>query len=128
MKGNSKFISILAFISLLTLVGIFVTGQLKNRQKSKENNSNNQNVLGETFESLADPNSFSGIKNSVQGSVQHTLDNTRDILSQKVVETEKVILESINKQLTTLTKSQVESVKIQICRDLGVLPTITANP
>lgn len=127
MKGNnSSFLIILAVISILALSGIFVMGITK--KKSNQPDINKSNVLGDTIASVKSGSSFGNIKDSVQNTINSTIDTTKVMFTAKMTEAEKTVIESLNREVTNLTKSQVETLKIQICRDLGVLPTFTPTP
>lgn len=114
MKNNKKpaLFLVLAMICLLAIGGVLASGIIKNRPKEDIEKESNPQILGEATQDI---NQF----------VQNTVQNTKEKVVEKVKEAETIILETINKEVQNLTQSQIDALKLQICRDLGV---ITAAP
>lgn len=108
-KKKSGLLLLLSIVSLLGVGTIFLTGLLKNNPKnSTKKDSNNAAVLGEK---TADINRI----------VSDTLQSTKDTVSQKTAEVQKTIVNNIEKEVSNLAESQIETLKLQICRDWGLV-------
>lgn len=124
-QQKSALLTGLAIIVLLAIGAILVMSILKNRSKNEDKNKKDSTVLGETTTIEATPTPFVDVNQLVQSTYQ----TTKDTLSQKVVEVQKTITSDIEKEITNLTQSQVETLKLQICRDWGVVTIVpTKNP
>lgn len=117
MKGQkSILLFILAIVSLLGIGGILLTGILKSKPKEVKN-TNDQKVLGEEISSKLTPTSAIDVNKFVQDTFQ----NTKEVAGQKMVEVQKTILNTVEKEVSSLAQSQVDALKHQICRDWGVI-------
>lgn len=123
MKGKrSAILFFLVIFSLVAIGAIIATGILKSRLSTNEKKIKDSTILGEMTQSQTSPTTTI-INNRF---VQETLQNTKETLSQKATEMEKSIVKTVEKEITNLTQSQIDSLKLQICRDWGVvtpLPT-----
>ncbi len=119
MKKKSRNILLgLVILSLLFIGGVVTTSFLKSKPQEKTISPDGNNVLGQTTQLISTaPTVLDNVNNLIQSSLQ----NTKEIVSQKVVEAEKTILTTINKEISTMTQTQVDNLKWQICRDLGVV-------
>jgi hypothetical protein len=124
---NSLYL-LLTIFSLLLLGGVFLAGIMKKNQEKSASLPPGASILGESIEKIAAPANFSELKQDVQGSLESTLNNTKDSLAQRAVEVEKQIMDNFRKEITNMTRAQVDSLKIQLCTDLGVLPSATPTP
>lgn len=125
-KSKKTLLSILAISCLLVIGGVLTIGMLKNHLKRAKKEDGLQ-ILGETTQLTNTPNLPSS--EDVNQFVQETLESAKEKVVEKVKEAEKTILETINKEVENLTQSQIEALKLQICRDLGVITTApTKNP
>lgn len=117
-KQASVILFLLAIFCLLAIGTILASGILNNKTQQKEGAKRqiDTNVLGELIEPQI-TTATTQINRFIQGPLQET----KETLTQKLVETEKEIVNNIQKEITTLTQSQIDSLKIQICRDLGVI-------
>lgn len=118
MKGRRTLLTIIAIVSLATIGVVLSKGFLQNKPKEFQRNfqrNNIENVLGEQFTNDA--------QHFVQTTLENTLASTRETLSQKTAEIEQQILTQVQKEITTLSENQINALKTQICRDLGVLPS-----
>lgn len=88
----------------------------KTQQKGETKGQIDANVLGELIEPQ-----ITTAATQINRFIQGPLEETKETLSQKLVEMEKEIVNNIQKEITTLSQSQIDSLKIQICRDLGVV-------
>lgn len=124
-KNRAAILTALSIILLFSIIGISFFGFLKKKKSDLLNNFGGNNVLGETVQSL----SSSEIIPNVNNVVQNTVDATKETVTQKFTEVEKTVITTINREIANLTKSQVDALKIQICKDLGVIPsTPSATP
>lgn len=126
MKGQkSRIIFILALLSLAGIGTILTVSYFRKQTPPAGPVPSLQNILGDTIENNIAPTSVAGINRIVQDS----LTNTREVLSEKLMQVEKTILEEVNKEVQNLTQSQVTALKVQICKDWGVIETTpTPNP
>jgi hypothetical protein len=124
-QQKSALLAGLAIIVLLAIGAILVMSILKNRSKNEDKNKKDSTVLGETTTIEATPTPFVDVNQLLQSTYQ----TTKDTVSQKVVEVQKTITADIEKEITNLTQSQVETLKLQICRDWGVVTIVpTKSP
>lgn len=121
-KQKSTLFFILAVISLLGIGGIYFTGLFKNKPK-ESTKSENPNILGQDTMSKVFPTSSLDVNKFIQDTVK----NTQDAASQKVSEIQKSVVTTLEKEITTLTQSQVDNLKVQICRDWGVISVTPTN-
>lgn len=107
-KQQTGLLLLLSIISLLGIGTVFVSGFLKNNPKNSTNqNTNNSSVLGEK---TADVNRV----------VSDALQYTKDTVSQQTTEIQKTIVNNVEKEVSNLAQSQVDALKLQICRDWGL--------
>ncbi len=131
MKNNNiTILSTLALIFLLT-IGIIMAIKFP-RGKVANNNENRQGASTEVLGEFTGPTGeFSPTPFNINQFVQNSLQNTKETVlhtaTEKVTELEKTIINTINNEVANLSKSQIEALKLQICKDLGVI-TITPNP
>lgn len=78
-------------------------------------------VLGESIQSLDELN----VNNPVNQFVQNTMEGARESISLKAADLEKSIVASVEKEIANITKSQLDALKLQICRDWGVVSVST---
>ena len=126
-KNNITILSTLALIFLIT-IGIvmvisFPKGKGINNSEAKKVTSSG--ILGEFTgpEDTPSPTPFN-LNQFVQNSLQNTKETVLHTATEKVTEIEKVVINTINKEISALSQSQIEALKLQICKDLGVI-TIT---
>ena len=112
MKSRTSEIGVaLALICLIILGAILGGAILKNKSAEPKKPSSGLMVLGD--------------KSEIDSFVKNTLEDTKENLSVKAIEVQKNIVATLEKEVSQLTQSQIEAVKVQICRDWGV---ITPNP
>lgn len=118
-RQKSGLLLLLVIISLLAIGGILFTGILKNKPKNDIKKDNNPTVLGENIisETTKLPSSV-----DVDRLVSDVIQSTKDTVSQKTAEIQKSVITNIEKEITNLTQSQIDTLKLQICRDWGVVP------
>lgn len=130
-KRSPAFLKILAFISLGVIGGMFLRDFIKNKTQAKTEYTDSSSVLGESTENSPTSSplfSLEGFNNTFKDKIVETKNEVKNVVGSKIAETEKTVLENIQKEVSSLTETQVQSLKIQICRDLGVLPTLTPKP
>lgn len=115
-KQKSVLVLILAVLSLIGIGIIYLTGLFKDKPKETPK-SESPNVLGELIESKISPSASADFNHFIQ----ETVKNTQDAATAKVSEVQKTLVTTIEKEISTLTTSQVDALKIQICRDWGVV-------
>lgn len=115
-KRTSKLLITVAVLSLIVIGAVIASGLSKkfNSKKTSDELQNN-NVLGQLTQSLNN----SSLLNT--NTVSNTIESTKETVSQKANEVEKEILKTVEMQITTLTQSQIQSVKQQICTDWGII-------
>lgn len=120
MKGQkSILVFILAILSLITIGGVFASGILKRKPKPDIKKEEPPSVLGEIVEPSITPTP--ALK--VDQIVKTTFDEAKEGALQKAGEVQKVVVNTLTKEVSQLTQSQIESLKLQICRDWGVVKT-----
>jgi hypothetical protein len=116
---SSKILLALAIVSLLILGGVFVKSALEDKKKPgkdiKEVLGEQSNILQSAATDLASP---------LNSKIQNTIDNAKNVVSGKTVEVEKMIISTLEKEVADFSKNQVDNLKLQICKDWGVI-TIT---
>ncbi len=123
-KRSSKILLAVSIIFLLAIAGIIVSGVLKGRTNTKSESVDYPEVLGQAIESQIIPTA----EESVRGVVQEVWQNSKEEVGQKVETVKNEIMQSVQKEVSSLTQSQIDALKMQICRDLGVLPSVTPTP
>lgn len=123
-RRSSKILLGLSAICLLAIGGIIFSGLLKGKNSQDSKNQFHPEVLGQIVDSQIIPTAESGVK----GVVQEVWQNSKEEVSQKVETVKSEIMQSIQKEVNSLTESQIDALKIQVCRDLGVLPSIPPTP
>jgi len=110
---NFGFPVAIALICLITLGAVLGGAILKNRAKEPIKPKSGLMVLGD--------------KSAIDNFVKDTLEDTRENLSVKAVEVQKNIVAILEREVSELTQSQIEAVKVQICRDWGVITPVPTN-
>lgn len=120
MKGQkSILLFILAIVSLIAIGGVFTTGILKRKPKPEIKKGESPSVLGEIVEPSITPTP--ALK--VDQLVKSTFNEAKEEALQKAGEVQKVVVNTLEKEVGSLAQSQVEALKFQICRDWGVVKT-----
>lgn len=119
---SSKILLTVSIICLLVIAGIIIFGILKNRNNTK--NIDYPEILGRSIDSQIIPTA----EDNVRGVAQQVWRNSKEEVSQRIETVKNEVVQSVQKEVSSLTQSQIETLKLQICRDLGVLPTITPAP
>jgi hypothetical protein len=98
---------------------------LENKQKNDKTGINLKGVLGEQSSILQ--NAASDIASPINLKIQNTLDNAKVAVSEKTIEVEKMIISTLEKEVADFSKSQVDNLKLQICKDWGVISITPAQ-
>ncbi len=123
MKRPSRFLLVLSLVSLAAIGIVLVNGIFRRAKSQKETKKTEANILGETISII--PTQAASFESFVQGA----LDNTTNIVSEKFTQVEQTVLKTVEKEITNLTQSQVDNLKLTICRDWGVITIApTKNP
>lgn len=120
MKDQKSALVLLAVISLIAIVVVVTSGFFKKNNLNNIKKEINAKVLGDTFESQNKEHTPLFDMEKVIGD---TFQNTKDVAGEKVEEVQKTVVTTVEKEISNLTKSQIEALKLQICRDWGVVPT-----
>lgn len=117
-KQASTILFILALICLLAIGTILASGIIKNRSKNQNQAKKpiDSNVLGEIIEQQ-----ISSAPSKINNFFGQPIEETKEVVSQKLTEVEKQVVTNIQKEISSLTASQIDALKLQICRDLGVV-------
>ena len=119
-KKKSVLLFTLAIVSLIAIGGILASGIIKNRQNKNTEKIADPVVLGESItNNTSSPAQM--INNLIEQTLQNAKEQIQGDITQKVTETKEVILTSVEKELSKLTTSQIETIKLQICRDWGIV-------
>jgi uncharacterized protein HemX len=128
-KNQTTILTLLSITLLFVIIGISIFGFLKKKNNDLNNNLGATNVLGEAAQSLSSSSVIPNVNDIVQNTIQNTVNATKETVTQKLSEVEKTIINTINQEVANMTKSQVDALKVQICKDLGVIPsTASATP
>ena len=122
-KDNKRnLLLILAVISLTAIATVMLMGFLQAKKASPASSS--KQVLGDIAQSDNNPSPTSFVKDMVKNTLNNTqtiLEQTKNTVTEKVVEVEKNILQNAKDQLNSLTQSQIKTIQTQICTDWGVV-------
>lgn len=94
-----------------------LTGILKSKPQEVAKKEEKREVLGEEISSSLSPTPVVDLNRFVSDTFQ----NTKDAAGQKVAEVQKTIVNTVEKEVSSLAQSQVDALKLQICRDWGVV-------
>ncbi len=123
-KQKAKILFLLVVFSLLAIGAVVMTGFLKKTPMPNSDSNNSSNVLGENISELTPTPILNGINNILQTNVQNAKDAISQTVTQKMVEVQKSITNTIEQEVAHLTQSQMDALKTQICRDWGVISPI----
>ena len=99
-----------------------ITGEIKRKSQPGKINDSSL-VLGESIQSLDELKE----NNPLNRFVQNTIETTREKVASKASDLEKLIVATVEKEIANITKSQMDALKLQICRDWGVV-SISPSP
>lgn len=116
-RQKQTLLFVLVILSLLAIGGIMFTGILKGKPQETVKKEEKKDVLGEEIASKFSPTPGVDLNRIVSDTYQ----NAKDVAGQKVVEVQKTIVNTVEKEMSTLAQSQVDALKLQICRDWGVV-------
>ena len=123
-KDNKRsLLLILAVISLVAIATVMLMGFLQTK-KASPSLSTSEQVLGEIAQSDNSPSPTSFVKDMVKNTLNNTqtiIENTKNTVTEKVVEVEKNILQNAKDQVNTMTQTQIKAIQTQICTDWGVV-------
>lgn len=123
-KNKITILSTVAIGSLLIIGIVMATGVLKKKSGSWTKMNPAPEILGEFTQTGA---TFTPTPINVNQLVQDSWQSTKEVVlhtaSEKVTEIEKTVVNTVNKEITNLSQSQIDALKLQICRDLGVITT-----
>ncbi|KKS96351.1 MAG: hypothetical protein UV73_C0011G0023 [Candidatus Gottesmanbacteria bacterium GW2011_GWA2_43_14] len=121
-KPKSGFLFLLAVISLTIIFGMVTLGAIKGKYAIKLQRAKGSFVLG-----VSDKLTEAG-KNQLENLMQGAVENASGTLTKKITETEESLKGKLESELSGLAKSQVDQIKLKICRDWGINPQPTAAP
>lgn len=115
MKGQPTLLFLVAVVSLIG-IGIVAGFNFLKANLNVINETKKVNVLGDK---TLDINRF----------FTDTFQSGKEVAGQKVTDVQKNIMSTVEKEVSSLAQSQVDALKLQICRDWGVIPpTPTKTP
>ena len=107
-KQGTKLLLFLGLLSLITIAAVVTLKAVKERSIRKNAPVDITTVLGETVEFPLNPEN----KQKIDQVVQNTIQSTKETVSEKIVEVEKIVTETLEKEISNLTTSQVETLKL----------------
>jgi len=119
--------SILLLLAAASLLAIGIVAVRSFLRKAPTLLKEKTDVLGE----LVKDDISEGISSSVNSLVQKTVNETKTVVSEKVVELEKQFVTTVEKEVANLTASQIQTLKTQICTNWGIVtlaPTSSPTP
>lgn len=123
MKKNASSLLLLIAVFSLGVIGTVVaTSIFKTGKQMLESPSKSKNVLGELTQSIGSPSSLLNT-----ALVSDVIQNTKDTVSQKTSEVEKTIVKTVEKEIATMTQSQIDAIQLQICTQWGVVTVSPTN-
>jgi len=117
-RQKSTLLFVLVILSLLSIGGIMLTSILKSKPQEAVKKEEKKDVLGEEISSKLSPTPVVDLSRFAS----ETFQNTKEQAAQKVFEVQKTIVNTVEKEVSSLAQSQVDALKLQICRDWGVIP------
>ena len=105
-KKKSVILFTLAIVSLIAIGGILASWIIKNRQNKNTEKIADPGVLGESItNNTSSPAQM--INNLIEQTLQNAKEQIQGDITQKVTETKEVILTSVEKELSKLTRSHL---------------------
>lgn len=121
---KSPVLVILAVLSLLGLGGLLLVSIIKHPPSFQLlPKKGGVSVLGESEEPTSGPSPTSILNNFIQS----TLNSTKSVVSEQIAQAEKAAIQTVQEQISTLTKTEVENFKTELCRSLGVITPVPTN-
>jgi len=122
MTKQNRLLILLAFISLIFILGLTVRGLILGKYSIWFRRNQGSFVLGITdkISSVA--------SDKLENMMESTVENASQEITKQLLKTEGTVKEKLEKEISGLAKSQIDAVKFKICRDWGVIPQSTATP
>lgn len=122
MAKQNRLLILLAFISLVFILGLIIRGLILGKYSIWLHRSRGSFVLGITdkISSVA--------SDKLENIMESTAENASREISKQLSKTEGRVKEKLEKEISGLAKSQIDAVKFKVCRDWGVIPQSTAAP
>ncbi|OGG17044.1 hypothetical protein A3D78_00160 [Candidatus Gottesmanbacteria bacterium RIFCSPHIGHO2_02_FULL_39_14] len=120
---NSKLL-FLGVISLIIIFGIILIGTLSGRYTFWLKRWKGSVVLG-----ISDKLPLKTTEN-IEQLLEGVVSKTQEEVAKRVIESQAKIKTSLEKEISSMTRSQVEAFQLKICRDWGVIslsPTPTGS-
>lgn len=119
----------LAILFLVAIAAVVVAGIIKNKPKIGNILPNANQILGQEIVTSPAITLTPFIQTIIANTLENTKDTATQIATEKIIEVKNSVIETVNKEVTKLSTSQVEALKYQICRDWGVTTiSPTSNP
>ena len=115
----SKVIFTVVGLCLIILFVIFISGWVKKITTIDKEDLGS--VLGEKFSVESNLRGTPVVEEYIKKAFQDTLNNTKETVSGKASEIEKEVIKVIEKEISSLSTSQIDALKVHICEDLGVI-------
>lgn len=119
-KQKTGILIVLAAVSLVAIGAVAVRGFLRKVPTLLKEKTE---VLGESVKD----NISEGISSSVNSLFQKGVDEAKSTVSQKADDLGNQFVQRVEKEVSSLTQSQIQTLKTQICANWGVI-TVTVTP
>lgn len=113
----SSVLLVITVISLGFLGFIFITEKIKTSFFTK-NKQKSLSVLGEESHS---PPLSSQSNSSIDRYFNTTLEDTKEIFSQKAASIQKKVVDTLEKETSDFAKSQIREIELKICTQWGII-------
>ena len=118
-KLYNRKLYLLAVLSLIIIAAIVALGTISGKYRFFLKKGEGSIVLG-----ISDKLPFSQLSaDNIENLLEESVSTTKEGVAQKLTEYEVKLKDSLQKEITDLTNSQIQAVKEKICRDWGVVPT-----
>lgn len=111
-KKPGKVPLLLAVISLIIIFVIVAVGTVSGRYRFWLKQDSGSIILG--------------VSQKMEKKLEETFTSTQQGVTEKLLETEGKLKSQLEQEISNLTRSQIESLKLKICQDWGVV--ITPSP
>ena len=122
MTRQNRLLILLALISLIFIFGLIVRGLILGKYSIWLRRSRGSFVLGITdkISSVA--------SDKLENIMESTAENASREISRQLSKTEGRVKEKLEKEISSLAKSQIDAFKFKVCRDWGIIPPSSTTP
>ncbi|OGG03974.1 hypothetical protein A2W14_05945 [Candidatus Gottesmanbacteria bacterium RBG_16_37_8] len=122
-KLYNKKLLVLAIISLIIIFFIVFIGTLSGRYTFWLKRWNGSLVLGINDKLPLSKIASENIENLLEGA----FDSTKKEVSKKVIESQEKLKTSLEKEISSMTSSQIRAFQLKLCQDWGITGTTSAT-